>query len=254
MTKKKKGSRLKEQLPSNRSSYDKQLNSLRGYAIASNDGAREVTNKTVAGIVEIHEGTLAYTSPFFVSVGLVHKTNGQYLPADEVIDFNLAYSHGDENAGHKLAPILKRSWFGLTLIPKLRFKSLSMQEAITTLGVRAGADDTYKGRLKTLLLYLEEAGLIEINGDKISLTSEKLPVSNKKPGIEDEIEPVKHTGSNTTDFPPRNSKDGVSLSFSINVESSQFASWSPDRIAAFFSGLSQVLQAKATLEENQTDM
>jgi hypothetical protein len=42
----------------------------------------------------------------------------------------------------------------------------------------------------------------------------------------------------------------VQFHISVKVEMAEFSNWKPDRIAAFFGGIAQVLAAKAAVEKN----
>ena len=57
------------------------------------------------------------------------------------------------------------------------------------------------------------------------------------------------TTYNTTVTAVNNFAGTVNFNVSVRVEMTEFATWKPERIAAFFNGMAQVLAAKANVEK-----
>jgi len=246
---------MSESLPTNKVAYEKQKVAIKGFAKAGT-GGKVATNKAVSEMLGIHDTAVRPAADFFASIGLLKEASGGYTIAKELNEYYIAEDLGEANAFYRLAPVFEKTWFAKSVLPKIQLRSISEQEAITAVGITSSyTGKEYIGRLKMLLLYMRDVGLIEIDGGRISLKSQ----SNKPE--EDEMEHPKVltvTESNVAKSQPiitqtpRNSYDnftGIQLDFSIKVESSEISKWSPERITAFFSGLAQVMAAKATLDQ-----
>jgi hypothetical protein len=162
--------RPREQLPTARIAFPQQLKILRAYAAASGSVRKPVGNDEVADIVKLSKTTVPLANPFFSAVGLIEKADGKkYVPANEVFQFFEVHGWGsehEERASHELAPLLQEAWFAKALLPKVAFGSVSTSEALQTLARTAGVQPDSR-QLRMLLDFLEAAGLIEIDGDRI---------------------------------------------------------------------------------------
>lgn len=171
--------KLRKALPTDRVAFAKQLDILRGAAAASGPGRSAVSNEDVAKVVNIHFGSVSTCNPFFLETGLMSRQKFQNIPSDEVFAYAERFEWEQEKAAHKLAPVLRRSWFYSALSPKLAFRSLSTDEAISFLAEEVGAAKEHKDQLAILLDYLRVSGLITVDGTVISLnkngTEEAVP-------------------------------------------------------------------------------
>lgn len=162
--------RPREQLPTARIAFPQQLKILRAYAAASGSMRKPVGNDEVADIVKLSKTTVPLANPFFSAVGLIEKAEGKkYIPANEVFQFFEVHGWGsehEERAPHELAPLLQETWFAKALLPKVAFSSISTSEALQTLARTAGVQPDSR-QLRMLLDFLEAAGLVEIDGDRI---------------------------------------------------------------------------------------
>jgi len=240
-------------LPTPRIAFAKQLDVLRGWAIASGPEARAVSNKQVADIVKIAADTLTLANSFFSDAKLLQKADGGYAPTPVTVNFNQAYAWSPETAAHKLAPALANAWFGQALLPRLEFSSISEDEAVQVLAETATAAPTYRSQLLLILDYLAVAGLVVREAGQVAMGTR---VS--------EAEPPAPTPSNSEHPTPDTPKTGVATAFaqtaegqiqfnvSFRVGMAEFAEWHADRIAAFFNGIAQVLAAKADVEKGAT--
>lgn len=182
-------------MPTDRLGFEKQLGVLRGYAAASGAERKAVSNKDVGSIVQVHENTVSICNPFLQDVGLLTKEGQKNRPSDEVADYAQAYEWDSEKAAHKLAPIFRKAWFGTALIPKLTFRALAKDEAITFLANEAKAPKEYKTNLEIVIEYLRAAGVVQSDGSTITLgPNAKDPSEN---GINPNTKP-QNTGVDTS--------------------------------------------------------
>jgi hypothetical protein len=157
-------------LPTDRMAFQRQLDVLRAYAI-NGEGGKAVTNEQVATTVKIVPGTVSLCNPFLADVQLILRADGGYMPSPEVIAFNHALGWDSETATHKLAPVLRRTWFADALIPKVRFRPIEEREAMTVLAEASVADRDHEAQLRMLLEYLAASGLIIRDGGMVRVGS-----------------------------------------------------------------------------------
>ena len=243
---------LSKVLPTSRVSFDKQITILQAYAAASVPAGKAVTNKEVAGLVKIKPETVSLTNAFFSDIGLIQKVEGGYVPAQEVTSFKLACQWNPEKAGHKLAPIIERTWFAQKLLPKLRMGPLDEDTAIEDLAEEASASPKYETQMTLLLDFMEFATIVQrdINGMYIatelasirsSATTQESSTSHRS-----ETQPAVRT---VTFIPTSAPTEGViQFQVSVKVSMAELSGWSADRITAFFSGVAQVMAAKGKIE------
>lgn len=251
-----KGERPTKYLPTPRITFSKQLDILRAWAAASGPGGKVATNDNVAEIVKMNSSTISLANPFFASTGLLTKTDGGYIPSPEVMSFLRAYEWSPDTAAQKMAPLLANTWFAEELLSKLSFGQITEEEAIQDLADAASASTEYRGQLLILLEYLAAAGLIQRDGTQVK----KGPVSSSAmTAVPSDAPPAKQESAAAAPEPSRKSipslfgttEGAVNFNVSVRVDMAEFASWKPDRIAAFFSGMAQVLAAKADVEKGQ---
>lgn len=240
-------------LPTERINISKQLDILRAWAAASGPMMKVVRNDDVAAIVKMQPSTVSMCNAFFASTGLLVKSEGGYVPGAEVIAFLRHYEWSPETAAQKLAPVLTRMWFAEALLSKLSFRPLSEDECIKNLAEAAAAAPEYRSQLRVLLDYLAVAGLIQKDGNVIkkggtevtaTATAEPVPAPKLDTPTQDVPKAVSPTLFGTTE-------GAVQFNVSVKVGMGEFASWEPQRIAAFFNGIAQVLAAKADVEKGE---
>lgn len=156
-------------LPTDRVAFDKQLDVLRAYGAASGPERKSVSNDDVGSIAQIHKNTVSICNPFFVDVGLLIKEGQKQKPSDDVFNYAAAYEWDADKAPVKLASALRTKWFAAALIPKLAFRSLSIDEATAFLADEAKAAKEYKPQLQLLLDYLRVAGIVNVEGTTVTL-------------------------------------------------------------------------------------
>jgi hypothetical protein len=154
-------------LPTPRIAFAKQLDLLRAHAAASGSDRRAVGNAEVAPFVGLSKSTISLANPFFTDIGLLERNGGSFVPSPEVMKFAQAFEWDADHAAQELAPLLQRAWFGEALLPRLGFKSLPEKEALRIMDQEAAAGPAYEPQLRTILDYLEAAGLIQREGDSV---------------------------------------------------------------------------------------
>jgi hypothetical protein len=121
-------------------------------------------------------------------------------------------------------------------------------EAISILAQRATAPKEYRGQLKTLVDYMATCGMISRDGSMLSLVRrrpnemppEPIP---EKPVVSTARGPDDPGGADLSEL-PFGQVGSIKFSVSINVDMTQMAQWEPQRIAAFFTGLAQVIASQ----------
>jgi hypothetical protein len=232
-------------LPPDRLVFNKQIDCLRGYAAKSGQEGKAVRLADVAEIVKMHQNTVTLVNPFFSALGLIQKgESGGYIPAPEVLSYARTLEFNPQTAGQKLAPIISTSWFAQELMPKLAFRSMDEQEAMGDLGSVAGVGQESRSQLKVLLDYLELAGLIQRDGTRITKVSTQSGAS--EPQKQGPFAPSDHHESAVRKSAESEGQPGGSMRFQVDirVDMAEVATWKPERIAAFFNGMAQVLAAK----------
>lgn len=242
-------------LPFDRVQFAKQLDVLRAFAAASNQGTKSVTNVEAAAIVAMAPETLSACNAFFVSSGLIQKGEGGMLVSPEVQSFFRAYDWNKDTAAHKLAPLLRVSWFAETLLPRLSFKPMDEEEAITQLGDAATASPDCKKQLKFLIDFLEASGLAQRDGTLLKpgpmfadsgTVRQEISIPKESPAAESIGAAPKLKVATTFS---QMAQGAMRFNVSFDVDMTEMANWHPDRIAKFFHGIAEVLSAKAEVEK-----
>jgi hypothetical protein len=253
-----KGARPTKVLPTRRITFSKQLDILRAYAAASGPGNKLVTLREVSDIVKMASGTVTIANPFFTDAKLLSRTEGMGLtPSPAVMEFARAFEWNRDTAAHKLAPPLSQMWFTEALLPRLAFGDLSEEEAITILAEKSSSPPDYKNQLRLILDFLEASGLIKREDGRVKAgskaSSASQPAAPEKGTVEHEdkkehpsLSPT--AGRVATAF-TQPTQGVVNFHIDVRMDMTEFAGWTPDRIAAFFNGIALVLSAKAGVEK-----
>jgi hypothetical protein len=244
-------------LPNERIAFPRQLDILRGWAAASGPLRKAVTNNDVAKIVDMQPSTVSMANAFFSSIGMLNKTESGYVPADEVTAFLRAWDWNKETAAQKLAPVLTKSWFWDALGSKLEFGPRSEADCIQDLADASKAGPDYRPNLRVLLEYLAAVGLIQRDGALIKKGSANMSpaTSSASPTAETAPAATKQDPQATLDVSKMapslfgTTEGQVQFNIAVKVNMGEFSTWQADRIAAFFSGIAQVLAAKAKVEQ-----
>lgn len=168
-------------LPTERISFEKQLVILRAFAKASGPDRVGVSNSDVARYAEIGAASISLGNAFWTESGLLVRDGIKMRPVEAVFNFDQAAEWTPEQAATKLAEPLAASWFGKAMLTKLSMKPCSINEALTFLAQECRASTDYKPQLKTLLDYLQAAGLISIDGSTVAKTAIRAEVHQPPP-------------------------------------------------------------------------
>ncbi len=242
-------------LPTDRITFPRQLDLLRAYVAASGPSGKPVTNAEAGAIVDMTASTVSMANAFFAETGLLARNGeGGYIPSADVISFQRAYEWNPESAAQKLGPLLSGSWFAKALLPRLTFGELTETEAIAVLAEKAAAGPAHRNRLRMCLEYLIAAGLAQRDGTLLRR-------GNGQPGPATPERSVSPEPTQTREAPAA-SRASVATAFtaptegvvkfhvSVSVDMDELEGWKPERIAAFFAGIAQVLAAKGQIERD----
>lgn len=246
-----------KKLPTNRITFPKQLDVLRAYGIESQGGTRTANMESVAKLVAMASTTVALMNTFLVENGFIERNGNEVTPARGVVEFAAAHQWAPDTAPRKLAPIIKRSWFGTRLASLLAFRSIPIEQAVQELAQEAQAGPEYKAQVEFMIDYAVAAGVVRREGNQLfsGESQDAEPAPQPGPALPQAAEsrerddppsrapqPAVATGFMTTE-------GGVQFHVGIRVTMQEMGGWAPDRIAAFFAGLAQVLAAKKGTEE-----
>jgi hypothetical protein len=90
-------------------------------------------------------------------------------PTEDTFNYFSAHEWDAEKATSKLAPAMRATWFASALIPKLAFRTLTRDEALSFLAEEARAPKEYKAQLELLIDYLRVAWIVVDDGASVSL-------------------------------------------------------------------------------------
>ena len=245
-----------KQLPTERIAFHRQLELLRGFAVASGPSNSAVTNAKVASIVNLTPSTLSLANAFFTDVGFLQRTESGFIPANEVISYTRAHEWDADTAAYKLAPILRATWFFEAIRPKLDFHAREKQEVLQEIADTCAAGKNHANRLGLLVEFLEAANLIACDGNMVRLVKENQQKSQSDTpakGIQSEPAKPESKQPSPTGFAPKPTEGAVNFHVSVKVDMDELSGWPADRIAAFFSGIAQVLAAKEAASEEEQE-
>lgn len=172
--------KFRRAIPTDRVNFGRQLDILRATAVESGRDRKPVTNDAVAKVANLHAGSISICNPFFLDAGLLVRHKMQNIPCDEVFAFADSYEWDKEKAALKLAPVIRRAWFSIVLMPKLNFRPLPIDEALGFLAEEAGATKGHRDQLATILEYMKAAGVIATDGGIVTLNKNDVDDSGKE--------------------------------------------------------------------------
>lgn len=243
-------------LPTDRITFSRQLDILRGFAVAAADGGGSASSNTAGPLISMSHHTINIATPFFASVGLLNRADrGRFAPPAEVVEYSRASQWTPETAPHRLAPIIRKSWFGQIITRMVSVQPRDADEILTDLAGAAEVSTEHRPQLELLLEFTIACGLVQREG---RLIRQAQPVGGTRVEEEPKDDPA-HKPEVKRDVPPagmvsmfrKDDTEGmVSFDVSVRVNMSDFAGWRPERISAFFGGIASVLAAKGRIEED----
>lgn len=249
-------------LPTDRIAFSKQLDIMRAYGLASQGGMRAVNYRTVADLIKMNANTVALMNTFMVDAGFADRAGNDLIPNRVLIEYAQAYSWNPETAARKLAPFIRNTWFGELMHTRLSFRTMSHDEMVQELASHVSAAPEFKPQIEGLIDYATACGLVRADGTQLYLGDEASTIvsavgtatgSSTAAARSEPVDPprdpaqTRPAGQVATGF--MTAEGGVQFHVSIKVDMKEMAGWTPDRIAAFFAGLAQVLAAKKGTEE-----
>lgn len=161
--------RAERSLPTDRMTFDKQVEALRSIAQIGGNGKRPVTAEDISPNVGLKGGTGGLSNKFFRDSGwIVSAGRGAYAAADPLMQYHrhLNVDPLDSHGARKyLAASARNSWYWEALEPMLE-GGVRQTMALHALSKEAGAND-HTHQLQTLLDWVEWLGLIRRDGDLV---------------------------------------------------------------------------------------
>lgn len=256
---KKDKSKPSKTLPTDRISVSKQLDILRAYAAATANGSKAATVGEAAEIVKMAAATIQMAHPFLTSIGLITRSGaGAYSVSAEVLSFLKAYEWDRETASHKLGPLLRGTWFGQAILPRITFGPIEEKAAIAVLADACGAQPEYEKELRMILEFMASGGLVVRENGQIRprpTTTQSEPSSVASPQPQPQVSSDEHrdrdpsVNTSRLNTSVQSTPGKFNLNIAVEVDMAEFATWRPERIQAFFRGVAEVLAAKADVEK-----
>jgi hypothetical protein len=161
--------RAERSLPTDRMTFDKQVEALRSIAQIGGNGKRPVTAEDISPNVGLKGGTGGLSNKFFRDSGwIVSAGRGAYAAADPLMQYHRHLNidpHDSHGARQYLAASARNSWYWEALEPMLE-GGVRQTMALHALSKEAGAND-HTHQLHTLLEWVEWLGLIRRDGDLV---------------------------------------------------------------------------------------
>jgi len=170
-------------IPTSRGSFKTQRSILKGYGAAAKASGGLVKLDDVADACGLSRDTVSVCNEFFKDTGLLHRQGRRFKPSPEVLEFVQACQWNEDTAGHKFADLMRVTWFGQAVLPRLTVRSLPRSELVDALALEAGASIKHKPQVAMLLDYLEFSGLIRQNGDLVELAHPGNPDADPPPSL-----------------------------------------------------------------------
>jgi len=241
-----------KKLPTFRVGFNKQMDALRGYAVASKNGTVPVRYADVAKLVGVHESNVSSMNPFFVENGFLEKSGAGLLPTQPVIDYNRAHQWDAATAATKLAGLVEKAWFGEAITKKLLFRAMSEDQVIETLAAVCMAGPDAKAQLRVLVDLIEMVGLARrengmLHANRTTQTVDApASVETPPPSAASPLHASAAAEFAAVPIPaPGRAPAGVvQFQVSVNIDMTELSGWSADRISALFAGVAQVLAAQ----------
>jgi hypothetical protein len=161
--------RAEKSLPTDRMTFDKQVEALRSIAQIGGSGRRSVTAEDISPNVGLKGGTGGLSNKFFRDSGWIAPVGrGAYSATDALMDYHrhLNVDPTDSRGARQyLAASARTSWYWEALEPMLE-GGIRQTTVLHTLSREAGATD-HTVQLQMLLNWVEWLGLIRRDGETV---------------------------------------------------------------------------------------
>jgi hypothetical protein len=166
--------RAEKSLPTDRLSFDKQVEVLRSIARFSGGGKRPVTAEDLSASIGLRGNTGGLSNKFFLDCGWVERVGrGSYAATDDLLEYHRHLNVDEEDAAGARARLIgpvKASWFWQVVGPLVEGGAVREKMALHALSKEAGAFD-HTSQLQLILSWLEWLGLIKRDGELLSAGS-----------------------------------------------------------------------------------
>ncbi len=242
-------------LPTERVSFPKQKEALAAYASIYDSTNKPAGNMEVAKLLGINPSTVGLMNGFFLDTGLLEKSGRGFVPSDALKDYQHAIKWQEESPGHRLGPVLAKTWGAQELLPHLGVAPRQEKDAIQILARAANADRSYRLNFQTLLDYLELAGLIERDGGMVRIpppSSRNTPLNQPPASSSEELEAPKPPGTSRTVSLASGGTLTISATldlFSLSQKDRNFVFTLIDQLEEYETGGSKATTGKESKEE-----
>jgi len=129
---------------------------LKGYVIASNQGAEAVTYKDVAVVANAHPTNVSKNNAFLAESGFIlGERYGYFKPARETTEYAKRAPWDEEGAKQHIRALIDHTWYGEVIQKKFQMHgTLTKQDLIKAFGIKATPDPSDAGNLDLLLDFL----------------------------------------------------------------------------------------------------
>lgn len=157
---------FKQPIISTEVSFEKQLDIIKAYVVASKEGREPTDYNQVAGFANVAPATVSACNRFFVHVGVIRQAeeSNKYLATEQAIEFHRAINwNKEEEAKGILRGLISKTWSWNSAKGYLEVHgSASRKDLIEKLGYDAGADPKKHGvGVGYLIDYMTYCGLLK---------------------------------------------------------------------------------------------
>lgn len=155
-------------LPSTRIKLERQLDVLRHYVGASDEGARPTSVAEVAQSSGISKASVHNVNPFFREAGLIVEAEGRGLmPSRQTVEFaRRCHREPVEEAASALRDLFEARPFATAVRRALLAEPLLKKQLVERVAAQAGHPDRkYDGALALLVDWLETVGMVRARAD-----------------------------------------------------------------------------------------
>lgn len=167
--------RAEQALPTDRLSFDKQVQALRSLAQLSGNGRRPVTAEEQSSALGLKGNVGGLSNRFFKDCGWVETSGrGMYVPTETLVKFHRHLGiQPDDLVGARtiLAETAVHSWFWHEIGASLEGDGIRQSGVLHLLGNAAGAAPSHTPQLNLIIDWLIWLGLVVREGDMLKLTT-----------------------------------------------------------------------------------
>jgi hypothetical protein len=175
----------------------------------------------VATIVDLMPNTVSMLSAFLYENTFIERIGTDVMPTRAVVEFAQAHAWSPEIAPKRLAPLLRKTWFGEILLRRLAFRPLSEDDALTELAGATAASTEFRPNLALLVDYIVIAGLARREGTMLYLGEDgaaPAPTDAPPPRQPDRVPPM----AEQREDPPNRTASTVATGFMTTEGAVQF--------------------------------